>query len=113
MANATICSGHVDHEGEVVKCFVSKRHDRKAALKFLRKTMKRFGRLEVLVIDKLHSYRAVLRVLSSERLHCTDRWRTIVLKTDTAISTTKTRDLEISKKPSLQKFVSVHVISPH
>ena len=58
----------VDHEGEVLECFVSKRRDRRAALKFLRKTMKRFGRPEVLVTDKLHSYRAALRDLSSERL---------------------------------------------
>ena len=30
----------VDHEGEVLEAFVSKRRDRKVALKFLRKTMK-------------------------------------------------------------------------
>jgi len=33
----------VDHEGEVLESYVTKRRDRKAALKFLRKTMKRFG----------------------------------------------------------------------
>ena len=31
----------VDHEGEVLESLVTKRRDRKAALKFLRKTMKR------------------------------------------------------------------------
>jgi putative transposase len=31
----------VDHEGEVLKSYVTKRRDRKAALKFLRKAMKR------------------------------------------------------------------------
>ena len=45
----------VDHEGEVLEAFVSKRRDRKAALKFLRKTMKRFGRPRVIVTDKLRS----------------------------------------------------------
>jgi len=30
----------VDHEGEVLESYVTKRRDRKAALKFLRKTMK-------------------------------------------------------------------------
>jgi putative transposase len=30
----------VDHEGEVLESFVTKRRDRKAALKFIRKTMK-------------------------------------------------------------------------
>ena len=33
----------VDHEGEVLEAFVTKRRDRKAALKFLRKAMKRYG----------------------------------------------------------------------
>ena len=31
----------VDHEGEVLEELVTKRRDRKAALKFLKKTMKR------------------------------------------------------------------------
>ena len=35
--------GHVDHEGEVLEVFVTKKRDRKAALRFLRKAMKRYG----------------------------------------------------------------------
>ena len=34
----------VDHEGEVLEVFATKRRDRKAALKFLKRTMKRYGR---------------------------------------------------------------------
>jgi putative transposase len=34
----------VDHEGEVLVSFVTKRRDRKAGLKFLKKSMKRRGR---------------------------------------------------------------------
>ena len=49
----------VDHEGEVLEVFVTKRRDRKAALRFLRKTMKRYGRPEVIVTDHLRSYRAL------------------------------------------------------
>jgi len=33
----------VDHEGEVLEVFVTKKRDRKAALKFLRKAIKRYG----------------------------------------------------------------------
>ena len=43
----------VDHEGEVLESFVTKRRDRKAALKFLRKTMKRHGNSHIFVTDKL------------------------------------------------------------
>ena len=46
----------VDHEGEVPEAYVSQKRDRKAALKFLRKTMKRHGNPHVFVTDKLRSY---------------------------------------------------------
>ena len=39
----------VDHEGEVLELFVTKRRDRRAALRFMRKAMKRYGRPEVVV----------------------------------------------------------------
>jgi putative transposase len=41
----------VDHEGEVLESFATKRRDRKAALKFLRKIMKRYGNPHVIVTD--------------------------------------------------------------
>ena len=43
----------VVHEGEVLESFVTKRRYRKAALRFLRKTMKRYGNPHVIVTDKL------------------------------------------------------------
>ncbi len=43
----------VDHEGEVLESFVTKTRDRKAALKFLKKSMKRHGRPETIVTDTL------------------------------------------------------------
>ena len=49
----------VDHDGEVLKALVTKRRDRKAALKSLRKTMKRHGRPHVFGTDKLRSVCAV------------------------------------------------------
>ncbi len=33
----------VDHEGEVLEVFATKRRDRRAALKFLKRSMKRYG----------------------------------------------------------------------
>ncbi len=53
----------VDHEGEVLETLVTKRRDRKAALKFLSKTMKRHGRPHVFVTDKLRPYGAALKNL--------------------------------------------------
>ena len=51
----------VDHEGEVLESYVTKRPYRKAALKFIRKSMIRYGRPEVIVTDKLRSYSAAMR----------------------------------------------------
>jgi putative transposase len=53
----------VDHEGEVLESFVTKRRDRKAALKLLRKAMKIHGNAVVIVTDKLRSCRAVMKVI--------------------------------------------------
>jgi len=50
-------------EGEVLEAYVSKKRDRKAALKFRRKTMNRHGRPYALVTDKLRSHGAALKSL--------------------------------------------------
>ena len=55
----------VDHEGEVLESYVTKRRDRKAALKFLRKSMKRYGRPEIIVTDRLRSYGAAMKVIGN------------------------------------------------
>ena len=45
----------VDHEAEVLESYVSKRRDRKATLKFIRKSMKRNGKPKIIVTDKMRS----------------------------------------------------------
>jgi len=51
----------VDHEGEVLESFVTKTRDKKAALKFLKKAMRKHGQPEIVVTDRLRSYGAALR----------------------------------------------------
>ncbi len=53
----------VDHEGEVLEVFATKRRDRRAALKFLKRTMKRYGRPHSIVTDRLRSYRSAMKIL--------------------------------------------------
>jgi len=62
----------IDHEGEVLECYVSKRRDKHAALKILRKLMKRYGKSHLIVTDKLRSYSAALRVLGSGPINFVD-----------------------------------------
>jgi transposase-like protein len=64
----------VDHEGEVLESFVTKKRDSKSALRFLRKAMKRYGRPESIVTDKLRSYRAAMKVIGNEARQVTGRW---------------------------------------
>ena len=62
------------HEGEVLESFVTKKRDRKAALRFFRRTMKRNGRPEVVVTDRLRSYRAAMTTIGNEARQVTGRW---------------------------------------
>jgi putative transposase len=64
----------VDHEGEVLESFVTKRRDRKAAFKFLRKTMKRNGRAHIFVTDKHRSYSAAMKEIGNVDKQETGRW---------------------------------------
>ena len=46
----------VDHESDVLDSFVTKKRDRKAVFRFLKKAMKRHGRLEIVVTDFAYAW---------------------------------------------------------
>ena len=70
----------VDHEGEVLEAFVTRRRDRQAALKFLKRTMKRYGRPGSPVTDRLRSYQAAMKELGNlRRQECGKRANKAVL----------------------------------
>lgn len=54
----------VDHEGEVLESVVTKTRDRRAALRFLRKLMRRYGSPTRIVTDRLRSDGTALRARS-------------------------------------------------
>ena len=55
----------VDHEGEVLKSYVSKRRDGKTTLKLIRKSMKRNGQPRIIVTDKLRAYSAAMVIAAA------------------------------------------------
>ena len=55
----------VDHEGEVLESLATKTRDKSAALKLMKRLMKRYGKPEVVVADGLRS--ALSRQLSRAR----------------------------------------------
>jgi putative transposase len=99
----------VDHEGEVLEAFASKRRDRKAALKFLRKVMKRHGRPKVIVTDRLRSYGAAMREIGNAEKQVTGRW--LNNRAENSHQPFRRREramLRFRRIRSLQKFASVH-----
>ncbi len=64
----------VDHEGEVLEDFATKRRDRRAALKFLKRTMKRYGRPRSIVTDRLRSYRSAMKAIGNVANQECGRW---------------------------------------
>ena len=58
----------IDHEGEVLECYVSKRRNKNEALKFLIKTMRKHGAPNEIVTDKLRSYGAALKEIQCSNL---------------------------------------------
>ena len=64
----------VDHEGEVLESYVTKTRDKKAALKFPKKAMRKHGRPEVIVTDLLRSYGAALKEIGAADRQDTGRW---------------------------------------
>ena len=63
-----------DHEGEVLEVFATKRRDRRAALNFLKRTMKRYGRPRSIVTDRLRSYRSPMKVIGYTTSQECGRW---------------------------------------
>ena len=99
----------VDHEGEVLEAFVSKTRDRRAALKFLKKLMKRYGRPESIVTDRLRSYGAALREIGAPDIQQTARH--LNNRAENSHLPFRRREramLRFRRMRSLQKFVAVH-----
>ena len=99
----------VDHEGEVLETYVTKRRDRKAALKFLRKLMKRYGSPKVIVTDKLRSYGAAMKEVGNAQKQETGRWKNNRAENSHLPFRRKERAmLRFRRRRSLQKFATVH-----
>ncbi|PUB11870.1 putative transposase [Yoonia sediminilitoris] len=99
----------VDHEGEVLESFVTKRRDRKAALKFLKKSMKRHGRPHILVTDKLRSYGAAMKDIGNADMQETGRW--LNNRAENSHLPFRRRERAMQRFRSmrcLQKFVAIH-----
>ena len=98
----------VDHEGEVLEVFATKRRNRRAALKFLKRAMKRYGQPKVIVTDRLRSYRAAMNVIGNAADQECGRW--LNNRAENSHQPFRRREGAMSKfrnVKTLQKFASV------
>tara|TARA_R110001599_G_scaffold236840_1_gene436164 strand:- start:2092 stop:2790 length:699 start_codon:yes stop_codon:yes gene_type:complete len=99
----------VDHEGEILEAFVTKRRDRKAALKFLKKTMKKYGNPKVIVTDKLRSYGTAMKVIGNQTPQESGRW--LNNRAENSHQPFRRREramIKFRSTKSLQKFSAIH-----
>ena len=99
----------VDYEGEVLEVFATKRRDRKAALTFIKRAMKRYGRPKVIVTDWLRSYRAAMNMIGNTADQECGRW--LNNRAENSHQPFRRRERAMAKfrdVKTLQKFAAVH-----
>jgi putative transposase len=99
----------VDHEGEVLEGYVTKTRDYKAARRFLRKALKRYGRPRQAVTDGLRSYRAAMTDIGMADRQRTGRWLNNRAENSHLPFRRRERAMQrFRRMRSLQKFAAVH-----
>jgi len=100
----------VDHEGEVLEAVATKQRDTSAALKLLKKLLRRYGWPEEVVTDRLKSYGAAVQRLRISRRHVC--WgRRINNPAENSHQLLRRREramLRFRRLRTLQKFTAVH-----
>ena len=100
----------VDAEGEVLDVLVQARRDKLAALKLMRKLLKKYGFVpDRLIADDLRSYGAAARDLGIEKHHERGRWKNS--RAENSHQPTRRRERKMQgfkSRGSAQRFVSTH-----
>jgi len=99
----------VDQGGEILESDVPKTRDKKAALAFMKKALKRLGAVETITTDGLRSYDAAMDVLGNRGKQEIGRWANIrVVNSHLPFRRRERAMLKFRQIKSLQKFASVH-----
>ena len=99
----------VDHEGEVLEVFATKRRDRGAALNFLKRTMKRYGRPQLIATDRLRSYGAAMKMVGNVASQVCGQW--LNNRSENSHPPFRRRERAMAKfrdSKTLQKFAAAH-----
>ena len=99
----------VDHEGEVLESYVTMTRDKAAALKFIKKAMKRHGRPQAIVTDGLRSCGAAMKEIGNADQQETGRW--LNNRAENSHLPFRRREramIWFRRMKTLQKFAAVH-----
>ena len=99
----------VDHEGEILESYVTKKRDKSAALAFMKRALKRHGRAETIVTDGLRSNPAAMRDLGNLDRREMGRW--LNNRAENSHLPFRRREramLRFRQMKTLQKFAAVH-----
>jgi putative transposase len=99
----------VDHEGEVLESYVTRERDKEAALRFMKKALKRHGSPEAITTDGLLSYKAAMTELGNQEKQEIGRWANNRVENSHLPFRRRERAMQrFRRMKSLQKFPSVH-----
>jgi transposase-like protein len=100
----------IDHEGQVLEAVVTTKRDKAAALKLLKRVMKKYGRPRIIVTDRLRAYSAAMVEIGVADRHEVGRpSQQSGREFASAVSATRTGDAALSKSEdtrSLAQFMS-------
>lgn len=99
----------VDQEGEILESYVTKARDKDAAMRFMKKALKRHGSPETITTDGLRSYKAAMTDLGCHEKQEVGRWANNRVENSHLPFRRRERAmLRFRRMKSLQKFASVH-----
>ena len=99
----------VDHEGEVLESYVTKSRNRRAAVRFIRKALKRHGSPGAIFTDGLRSYKAAMIELGNASKQEVGRWaNNRVENSHLPFRRREQATLKFRQMKTLQKFASIH-----
>ena len=99
----------VDHEGEILEAVVTARRDKAAALKLLKRIMKRYGQPRKIVTDGLCSYSAAMKELgNTDRQEAGGRLNNRAENSHQPFRRRERAMQRFRSMKTLQKFSSVH-----
>jgi putative transposase len=99
----------VDHEGEVLESYVTTTRDKGAALRFMKKALKRHGSPEAITTDGLRSYKAAMDALGDGAKQEVGRYANNRVENSHLPFRRRERAMQrFRRMKTLQKFASVH-----